>query len=190
VALAARGKAFSRTVLAPEPIAERYAEAIEGAYAAGGLHAAVRAIRADPACRGANAATLGTALAASFPLPGPRALFVDGTALVAAGGEAVLRAWLGGHPPAVRVHPVHLVDGALRLDAALACGLLGLAPLGGAGELAEPQPGDVVLCDAALAGAPEVARLALGGVAVRRIGDLLPCSDPGAALARLLGRWD
>ncbi len=181
--LAAAGRAYAVLRLEPDRIAEEYAAAIEAAYGARGLHAAVRAIRADAASQGANAATLGPALAATFPRPGPRTWFVDGAAAVQAGLGEALADWLGGHPDDQRVHLVTSAPDGLRTDAALAAKLLGLTGCDGFGEPAEPQPGDVLLCGEALAAEPMITGLALAGVAVHRVERTLtrgmnPAEDP------------
>jgi glycosyltransferase involved in cell wall biosynthesis len=188
--LAAAARAHATGTLAPHRVAERYAEAIEAAWARHGLHGAVRGIRAAPSCTGSDPIALATALAATFPRPGPGHIFVDAAAMVQAGGGDVLANWLAGHPPHLRVQPVTLEQGRLRVASALAGRLLALAVAPGLDDWAEPRPGDVLLCGPAMADDGMTRRLALSGVTVHRVDWALARGLAAAELASLMTQGD
>ncbi len=170
--LGATGRQHAETVLAPATIALRYAEVIEAAYHEGPAatrHAVVLAARGGAELSPAAAAEVAQAIAATFPSPRPPQLLVLSGGEDAELPEALLRAWLADHPPAMRVHPVTAEAGLLRQDWSTACRLLALPDMPGEPDTAELGPGDVLL----LAGtAPLDATLLRRGATILRLADI------------------
>ena len=183
--LATQAQRHAATQLAPHRVADRYAEAIETAWARTGLHRTVRDIRATPSCAGANPVALAVSLGATFPQPGPRSVFVDGEAMLHAGRGGDLANWLANHPSDIRVHPVALAQGRLKVQNVLAARLLGLEATPGLDDWAEPRPGDVLLAGAAMTDEGVPRRLALLGVTVHRVDRALARGEVAEELAFL-----
>jgi glycosyltransferase involved in cell wall biosynthesis len=161
--LGAAGHHYWETELHPDACARRYHEAIEASYATGPAAtsaAVLSSLRASPPAAQVSSQDLlaaAQALSRSFPVPRPAQLLLDVTDLeqealdppIDESLRALFAAWLGGHPPHVRVEPVRIGNGRCMLARGFAWTLLGFRMRRPADQAADLGPDSVILFTAA-----------------------------------------
>jgi glycosyltransferase involved in cell wall biosynthesis len=157
--LGARGAALVASEHSPSHAAELYRQAIEGFEAHGERARYRRLVReAAEAAGGAQPAraeivAAARSIAAARPLPAPRRLFVDVSALalmdlktgIQRVARAVLKRLVDEPPDGYRIEPVREQDGGFVYARSTACHVLGIPPLPLEDAPVEAREGDVFL---------------------------------------------